>query len=78
MLPLPFIAWASHCKLILWLNMKFYNVDCTKNFLMESFRAAAQGSGVPRDHSQSWSMITSPGVRRREAFGSQEGEDGSH
>lgn len=41
MLPLPFIAWASRCKLILWLNTKFYNVDCTKNFLMESFRARA-------------------------------------
>lgn len=48
-LSLLFIVWASRCKLILLLNMKFYNVDCTKNFLMEQFRAAANCSGIPRD-----------------------------
>lgn len=48
-LSLLFIVWTSCCKLILLLNMKFYNVDCTKNFLMEQFRAAANCSGIPRD-----------------------------
>lgn len=43
------IVQASCCKLVLLLNMKFYNVDCTKNFLMEQFRAAANCSGIPRD-----------------------------
>ena len=48
-LSLLFIVWASRCKLILLLNMKFYNVDFTKNFLMEQFRAAANCPGIPRD-----------------------------
>lgn len=48
-LSLLFTVWASCCKLILLFNMKFYNVDCTKNFLMEQFRAAAKCSGIPRD-----------------------------
>lgn len=48
-LSLLFIVWASCCKLILLLNMKFYNVDCTKNFLMEQFREASNCSGIPKD-----------------------------
>lgn len=44
-----FIVWESCCKLILLLNMKFYNVNRTKIFLMEQFRAAANHSGIPRD-----------------------------
>lgn len=78
MLPLLFIAWASCCKLILLLNMKFYNVDCTKNFLMEQFRAAAERSGIPRDYSLYLSVITNPTFGRGEAFRSWEGEDVSN
>lgn len=48
-LSLLFIVWGSCCKFILLLNMKFYNVDYSKNFLMEQFRAAANCSGISRD-----------------------------
>lgn len=48
-LSLLFIVWASCYKLILLLNMTFYNVDDSKNFLMEQFRTAANGSGISRD-----------------------------